>query len=53
MDKLYSLFSLPTAVAGVRIQGFIEISNKQDIQEVNPRKILKETSIFYQQSPRK
>ena len=48
-----AFFSLPTAVAGVgfRIQGFIEIPNKQDIQEVNLPKILKETSIFYQQHP--
>ena len=49
MDKLYS-FSRFRQPDGVRIQGSIEIPNKQDIQELNPRKILKETSIFYQQS---
>ena len=48
-----AFFSLPTAVAGVgvRIQVFIEIPNKQDIQEVNLPIIFKETSIFYQQHP--
>ena len=48
----YTVFSsLPKAGVGVRIQGFIEIPNKQDIQEVNLPKILKETSIFYQHPP--
>ena len=37
MDKLYS-FSRFRQPAGVRIQGSIEIPNKQDIQELNPQR---------------